>query len=612
MGRWLEAVDSRGYTLMRLLCCCYYLVTLLFAGRAQHAAAVHQLQETSLQLATLQPQVQLLQHQQQCLEQERDALRAEAANTTSAAAAQQERSQQETASLQQQLAAAHAHVTRLQQELEAVHAELSSAQHEVAACGSRAASAEKQLAECSSTHLARLQETEAAFVSSLQGVQEHMQWLNSTYFQTDTPGRSATAGGAGPECQQPQRTTSAEAVGKTPSAAGDSGVSTADGADVSVGATAATPAGPSAVGAASPSSKLQQLRQDLIGSDGERLLQLYQQYKAHKAQLVGPDNAITTTSSSSADTVGEHQTGRGHTPTALNSRPVAVQQVQQQVLRLEACLLKYLLSLQDALDEARNLQQQQQQCSSRTSFSLCSPRSLAPSGSITSSSSSGSRLVERPGTGLSSSLRCATDLTASMSSRSTGGSSLGAQLLTAMRREKQQLAQELRKMHDMQRTPLAVAATTSATAFPWQRSSGSLLVQPANGVEMVASAGSQPESFSEVDEVLALLQGCQLDHHQPVASAAGHGGEAQGRTGHSSKAGSSGSSGSGSSKPIVAAATSGSHRSPGRSVSTGHAANSTRAALSPTLHKSGSVGVSSRTSSKPGWDRGIGSFRARK
>jgi hypothetical protein len=67
---------------------------------------------------------------------------------------------------------------------------------------------------------------------------------------------------------------------------------------------------------------------------------------------------------------------------------------------------------------------------------------------------------------MSCSSRC-TDATSISSGHRS--SSLTGQLLASMRREKQQLAQELRKMHTMQRTPLAALA--SLKAFPWQRSS---------------------------------------------------------------------------------------------------------------------------------------------
>lgn len=129
------------------------------------------------------------------------------------------------------------------------------------------------------------------------------------------------------------------------------------------------------------------------------------------------------------------------------SLPGPVLQVQQQVLQLEACLLKFMLSLQEALDEAKH--QQQRRLSSSLFLAGNSP----------------SR-PERHSTAMSCSSRCTDAISISSGHRS---SSLTGQLLASMRREKQQLAQELKKMHHMQRTPLAASA--SFKAFPWQRSS---------------------------------------------------------------------------------------------------------------------------------------------
>lgn len=449
---------------------------------------------------------------------------------------------------------------------------------------------------------------------------------------------------------------------------------------------AAPPAASSCSSAGLYGTKLEHLRQSMVG-DSEHLLQLFEQYKLHKQKLLeaahcSNGNGNTAGSSSSS---GSNQHPEGCTPAAQGSSstlgmqgksplqdpactqkqssklaersrgasaapcvglhpssspqdpsspwcPVAPDelsmQAQQQILQLEACLLKFMLSLQEALDEARHHHKQQQQHSSSSS-------------TLGSARTSPSRL-ERPGTAMSSSSSRCTDATG-LSSRS---SSLGGQLLSAMRREKQQLAQELRRMQGLARAPRGGAAAV----FPWQRTVGNtgpaLLVgsntssstgvsssssqcwtAAASGVHCVREGhpgdagtaegvvgvpGPEPQadcrSWEEVDEVLQLLAGCQLD--QPTSLR---------HTGSTQAGDTTAPVGSTGTRPGAShcranrqhysgqAAAAASGRAPARSTSLGHGAHLTSP---PRLMKSISCGVP-RCGVQP-QERGIGSLKARR
>jgi hypothetical protein len=94
-----------------------------------------------------------------------------------------------------------------------------------------------------------------------------------------------------------------------------------------------------------------------------------------------------------------------------------------------------------------------------------------------------------------------------------------------MRREKQALAQELKRLRAAQHTPLAGQHSASS---PWRSAAADMLLQ----AQLAGCAVAPPQgpcaasAVEEVDEVLALLRGCHLERQQAAAAppdtAAGH------------------------------------------------------------------------------------------
>jgi hypothetical protein len=596
-------------------------------------AALQQLQATCLQLATVQPTVQQLQQQCKALGEERDHLQKQLSQAQAAAAAQQHEHQQHATRLQQQVQDLQAHGSSLQKQLQAASLQLSDAQREAAAAATRAATAEQLLDEAAAQGDAQQGSVEAVYSRGLQQQRERLLWLCSSYFlpeqslAADSSPKSAPNSSTRQPCDPSPAedpSTSFMSCG-VPGSAGDavtsrSGISSCDTA----------------------SGKLQQLSQHLAG-DGERLLRLFEQYKAHKQEALAAATGSSTPSSSD-----RAQTNSTPPAPAQPATPNAVLQLQQQVLQLEACLLNFMLSLQEALAESRA-----RQCSSSTLAGLkvtLSHAGVSPS------------RPERPSTAMS----CSSSATG-FSSRS---SSLGSQLLAAMRREKQQLALELKKAHSIKRTPLTVV--TSAAAFPWQRCTecGSQATTPrgagnavggaggsgrtahgaqvwvadSNGGQDAGAAGAcsagggvgaglaQAECWEDVDEVLQLLQGCQLgaqpSSKQPAGNTSTTGGtqrpspvKAVGAQGcdaqlqaarsvpaHKLQWGFSSSSSKG--VACNAAAVAGA-KSPGRTVSL-QVRQQGPAGCSPVLGKSASCGVQPGRTGVQASDRGIGSLMARR
>jgi hypothetical protein len=647
---------------MMLLCVC----------RADHAAALQQLQDTCMQLATVQPTVQQLQQRQQVLQQDKADLQAQLAQAAAAASTKQQDLQQHADTLQQQFEHAQALNTRLQQQLETVLQDLATAKDEAAAAGSKAAAAQQILVQAEAAHEGHCRSVEAANSCGWQQLQERLQWLCSSYFVSDSGPPVASSSGAGThESTAAQHTATGQEAGQ-PNLAAEA--STGFGGLVSH------------AGAASQGSKLQQLSRHLTG-DGERLLQLFEQYKIHKQEMLR---------AAGSDCGGSRSSSPTHTTAADGQRPAerpaseAVLQLQQQVLQLEACLLKFMLSLQEALDEAKHHRQRSACHAAGTGTGAGLSAHIAQHGGACSQSVSPNR-PDRPSTAIS--------FTSSMTGISSRSSSLGSQLLAAMRREKQQLALELKKLHSIKRTPLSAAVAASGASFPWQRAAGGSsqttprgaatarpwlaaaaersavsLVQTASNVKVwsaVSEAGvvvgagegsscglageGQQECWEEVDEVLQLLQGCQglgvrsiptASAHAPAqlgaaedagcCSAAGPlssgaaasspsktgasawqgqgqsaGARQRGKLQWGKTAGSSPSKAASGAAP--AAAATGGVRAPARTFSLGGRSTQNASPGSPILKKSASCGVQRGTStSLHPQDKGIGSLLVRR
>lgn len=480
--------------------------------RADHAAALQQLQETCVQLAALQPTVEQLQ-------QANTDLQAQAAQAALDASAQQQELLQREANLQQQLTKAQAHGSQAQQQLDDAMLELAAAKAEAAAAHSTAEAAEQRMAQAKTGHEAQCCAWEAAYAVVVQQLQQRLLWLCSAYFTPHSgPPAAGSSGGA-----------------EDSSSTGCCGLETC----------------PDGLRTDARSSKLQQLSQRWVGADSESLMQLFEHYKAHKQEMLrsaatggsacSPSTAADTTSSADAPGAG------------------VLLQLQQQALQLEACMLNHMLTLKEALDEEAAAHGRPHQQGTAGTSMLLSAHHLSQHGSSRNPSPSRATIPDRPSTAMSFS----SSMTGTSSSRS---SSLNIQLLAAMRREKQQLALELKRLQGVERTPLVAAAGVSGTAFPWQRAAGSNQSTPrainscrhwgvAEGsstatamhlgqdavstagdgvgagqgilVSSVSSprglnlppAGSEPQAgrWEEVDEVLQLLQGCQLGLPAPHA-----------------------------------------------------------------------------------------------
>lgn len=174
--------------------------------------------------------------------------------------------------------------------------------------------------------------------------------------------------------------------------------------------------------------------------------------------------------------------------------------VCNQTLQLEAGLLQMALGLQDVL---RLLQQHetslQRQLLSRTD---------------------GLRLPQRPSTASS---RCSDTLSADAGSSSSGSSGmkeghgdLAKQLLQALVKEKKQLTAQLRRL---QRQRSIQHVYTSEAPLLWQRSdlaAAGVPNTPATAEDAVPELTSASEADAgptdDLDEVLLLLKGCQLNH----------------------------------------------------------------------------------------------------
>jgi hypothetical protein len=482
-----------------------------------------------MQLATVTPTLKQLQQRQQVLELDKADLQAQLAQAAAAASTKQQDLQQHAAILQQQLDHTQALNTRLQQQLETALQELATAKDEAAAAGSKAATAQQMLAQAEAAREGRRRSLEAANSCGWQQLQEWLQWLCSSYFVPDSgPPPAASSSGAGTHASMAAQHTAAGQEAGQPNLAAQA--STGVGGLVSHAG-------------ASQGSKLQQLSRHLTG-DGERLLQLFEQYTLHKQEMLRAAGSNCGSSSSS---------GATHTTAADGQRPAetpaseAVLQLQQQVLQLEACLLKFMLSLQEALEEAELHQHQRQRSACHAAGAVTGAGLLSAHinqhGGACSQSVSPNR-PERPGTAMS--------FTSSMTGSTSRSSSLGGQLLAAMRREKQQLAVELKKLHSPKRTPLSAAVAASGASFPWQRAAGvssqtvprgaatarpwlaaaaensavslghtssnvkvwsavneACVVGPGAGSSYGLAGECQQGCWEEVDEVLQLLQGCQ-------------------------------------------------------------------------------------------------------
>lgn len=481
--------------------------------RANHAAALQQLQETCAQLAALQPTVQQLQ-------QANTDLQAQAAQAALDASAQQQELLQREADLQQQLEKAQAHGSQVQQQLDEAMLELAAAKAEAAAAHSMAEAAEQRMTQAKTGHEAQCCALEAAYADVVQQLQQRLQWLCSAYF-TPHSGPPAAGSSVGAEDS---------------SSAGCCGLETcADSVRTDAG-----------------SSKLQQLSQRWVGADCESLMQLFEQYRVHKQEMLR-SAAAGGGSACSPSTAAD-------TPPSADApgAPGVLLQLQQQALQLEACMLNHMLTLKEALDDeaAAHGRPPHQQGTAGTSM-LLSAHHLSQHGSSSRNlSPSRATIPDRPSAAMSFS----SSMTGTSSSRS---SSLNSQLLAAMRQEKQQLALEPKRLQGVNRTPLVVAAGVSGTAFPWQRAAGSNQTMPRAvnscrhwgvaegsstadtamqlaGQDAVSTAGGgvvgagqgilvgsvssprglnlppagsdQPQAgrWEEVDEVLQLLQGCQL------------------------------------------------------------------------------------------------------
>lgn len=633
-----------------------------------------------MQLATVQPTVQQLQQRQQALEQEKADLQAQLAQATAAGTSKLQEVEQQAADLQQQLEQARTQSSRLQQQLDAAQLELSAARQEASAAASRAAAAEQLLNRSRGQYEADCRSLEESYCCGFQQLHERLQWLCSSYFVADSSPPAASSTGC--------------AVSAQPSAGGQAASPPGPAAEASTGFNALQLRADSGAEANNSNClrKRQQLSQHLAG-DGDRLLQLFEQYKTHKQEMLwaagGASNSAPAadTSNSGASSTSAGQGIADGLSSAAPSVSEPVLQLQQQVLQLEACLLKFMLGLQEALDEAKQQQQHSAGTGTLLSAHLNTHNSSAQCG--TGSQSVSPNRPERPSTAMSFS----SSMTGVSSSRS---SSLGSQLLAAMRREKQQLALELKKLHGIKRTPLTISVAASGASFPWQRGAGSNQSTPrgmhggaatgrqwcaqaeasapalgggvshigadsaagtcaqAGAAQHAASLGGQQGCWEEVDEVLQLLQGCQLglcsgstqQHASQLSHAQQDVAANTGTTGAgpsscspavSSPTKSGGASRQGiklqwpsssmnSSRRTVGAAagaagassagasSAASARSPARTVSWGH--TQTQVIVSPegapVLKKSVSCGVQRGSGSSHAQDRGIGSLMARR
>jgi hypothetical protein len=438
---------------------------MLFCYRRQeHQHALIQLQDASSQLAALQPQLVKLQLEKQDLRQQLADADAEKCSL-----------QQQLAEQMQQHAAAKEQLLSQLQKQQQMLTEAAEAER---AAKAEAATAEARLAALTQQQQERqqqqaqqlLMQTSVSHQHELEQVLQRLQWLCSAYLspslETDAQQSPAT---------QKDSSSSKQAA----DAASDS----------------------SSFSAAAALSKLQKVC-CLAGSDTDKLLSArYDAYEQHKLGVAPGQHALVPgcdRGSGPSDVAGQVQ---------VQQASPGMECLQQQLLQLEAGLLQHMLNLQEAVQLLHQQQQeQQQQLQQRVMQS------------------------QRPGTASSRCTESCSTVGSCCSSSSRGRScDLTGQLLQAMANDRKQLAQEVKRLqaqqHQQQRGQQRyLQSSRNSYSCDVGAKVASLYADEAGSSSLV-SFGSVAANDTEVDEVLQLLQGyevqgCQQERRTPARATA--------------------------------------------------------------------------------------------
>jgi hypothetical protein len=425
--------------------------------RQEHQDALSQLQAASSQLAVLQPQVMRLQQDKQELLQQ--------------LAADKLVMQQERAQQAQQHAAAH---DRLLAELREQQQLLTAAvEREQAAVGQFAA-ANAQAVEAQQEQQERQQQqaqqqviqVDLSHQREMEQVLQRLQCLCSAYL---SPACDTEA-----DKQQP----ASESKGgsrQTPDAANSGNNSTA------------------------AAALLKLCRVCCFAAvDADQVLSArYEAYQQHKLEWVQKHDAAPACDGGSGCSDAS-----SHLQTIACSAGMLC--VQQQMLQLEAGLLQHMLSLHKVV---QMLQQQQQQHHQEQQKQL----------QLLASQS------QRPGTASS---RCTDSRSVAASCCSSGNSGrscdLTGQLLQAMAKDRKQLAQEVKRLqaqqHQQQQSqPRYQRSSSGSSVCTWDSRTGltAHAVRQAGDSSTVVDCAGSESSYREVDEVLQLLQGYEVQGYKP-------------------------------------------------------------------------------------------------
>jgi hypothetical protein len=423
--------------------------------RQEHQDALSQLQAASSQLAALQPQVIRLQQDKQELLQQ-----------LAAADADKLVMQQELAQQVQQHAAAH---DRLLAELREQQQLLAAAvQREQAAMGQLAAAQAQAVVAQQEQQERQQQQAQQQVVQldmshqhEMEQVLQRLQYLCSAYLNP----------ACGTETNRHQPASDYNGGSRQASDAASSGHNSTAAAALSTLCRVCC----------------------FAAVDADQVLSArYEAYQQHKLDSAQQHDAATACDSGS---------GCSDTGTQATACSAGMQCVQQQMLQLEAGLLQHMLSFQEVVQ----LQQQQQQQEQRKQLELLASQS------------------QRPGTASS---RCTDSRSVAVSFCSSGNSGrscdLTGQLLEAMAKDRKQLAQEVKRLqaqqHQQQQGQLRYQRSSSgSSACTWDSHTGLTAVavrKAGESIAVVDCAGSE-SSYREVDEVLQLLQGWQVQGCKP-------------------------------------------------------------------------------------------------
>jgi hypothetical protein len=427
---------------------------------------LEQLHSTSTQLAALQPAVVKLQQEKQAL-----------SDQLAVASAAADAATQQQQCLQQQLLQVTTQLTLLQQEQGEGQRELADTQAQLQAVqvsqAAGAADHAQQMTRLQQQSQQRCDQLQELHSQQLNQLCQRLQWLCQAYFAASAVHHPDSSG---------KGTFSMSISDGSSSSSSKSGEGqSSDGAVSHCGScTSCT----SDDGTASPMlqmalERLKQQCQPIIEDQHGGLGSLYDMFQQHKQELsldISDQEAAAACS-------------------WVNTK--------QQTLQLEACLLHLMLGVQETIHAVsaavtphqQSLRQQQQQQQQQL-------------------------ILARPGTSSSRGSEGPWD-------SACRASSLTGQLLQAMSKERKQLTQEVRKLQSQQQQQ-ARQLKHSSSSSPGALSSR---VRPDVQISwaathplpfaMASAAGActQPQSVTEdVEEVLQLLQSCQLPIQRPVSN----------------------------------------------------------------------------------------------